>query len=116
MKKHYLFILGIFASCEYTPIIAPAGKTGDISFSTDIQPIFTAKCTGCHAGASAPKGLDLTAGKAYNDIVPGFVNLNSPEESVIYTHPSPDGSHYAKYSSSEAENILNWIKQGALDN
>ncbi len=124
MKTIYLLfvvvIVGFMASCtynEYVPEVAPPiDSTDTISFATDIQPIFTAKCIGCHAGSSAPMGLDLEEGVSYDKIVPSHVNLDSPEESLIYTHPSPDGSHYAKYTAAEAQLVLVWIQQGAQNN
>lgn len=36
------------------------------TFATDIQPIFTNNCTGCHGGSG---GLFLTAGQAYTNLV-----------------------------------------------
>ncbi len=39
------------------------------SFANDIQAIFTARCTGCHAGAFAPHGLDLTTGNSRGNLV-----------------------------------------------
>lgn len=44
-------------------------------YTTTIQPIFNAKCTACHAGASAPQGMDLTTGNSFGMIV----NVNSHE-------------------------------------
>src|SRR6185295_16861231 len=44
-------------------------------YTSTIQPIFNAKCTACHAGASAPKGLDLTTGNSFAKLV----NVNSVE-------------------------------------
>jgi len=44
-------------------------------YTSKIQPIFNAKCTACHAGASAPQGMDLTAGVSFAMIV----NINSHE-------------------------------------
>src|SRR5262245_20404801 len=42
----------------------------DVSFSGDIQPIFTARCASaaCH-GAASEAGLNLTAGKSYAALV-----------------------------------------------
>lgn len=42
-----------------------------VSFAGDIQPIFDADCNrgGCHGGASPAGGLDLTAGRAYQELV-----------------------------------------------
>lgn len=48
------------------------GENGDeISFAADVQPIFTNSCalSGCHAGGSPARGLNLTEGQAYANIV-----------------------------------------------
>jgi mono/diheme cytochrome c family protein len=45
-------------------------------YTSTIQPIWDAKCIGCHnGGASAPKGLDLTAGNSYGLLF----NVNATE-------------------------------------
>jgi hypothetical protein len=46
----------------------------------------------------------------------GLVVANDANGSRIYTYPLPDGSHYAKYTSSQAALIKVWIDQGALEN
>jgi hypothetical protein len=40
-------------------------------FVADVQPIFNGNCafSGCHAGASSPQGLDLSAGVSYGLLV-----------------------------------------------
>ena len=45
-----------------------------------------------------------------------YINLTTPENSLIYTKPSPGASHGATYSTEEAAFVLAWIKQGAEDN
>lgn len=106
-------------SCEYKfivePVIPPPDPTDTISFSLEIEPIFTDNgCIGCHPGLQPP---DLTVGNAYNSIASeGLINESDPELSIIYTEPSPDGSHYAKYSALQASILLVWIEQGAHNN
>src|SRR5689334_530452 len=56
---------------------APAPAPAPVSFSRDIQPIFTQNCAkvGCHAGATShpsSKPLNLEAGQAYTNIVAVF--------------------------------------------
>jgi hypothetical protein len=45
--------------------------SASVSFAAAVQPIFTASCAqnGCHKGIAAQGGLDLSAGKAYADLV-----------------------------------------------
>src|SRR5439155_3157437 len=44
--------------------VVAVAATG-ISFATCVQTVFTANCTGCHAGAGAPQGLNLVSGSSY---------------------------------------------------
>lgn len=106
-------------SCEYEFIqVEDVDPNTPVSFSSDIVPIFTTgnNCTGCHKpGATSP---DFTAGSAYNSIVPNLINSENPEESKIYKYPNPSTSthNFRKYTQTQASLILNWIKQGALNN
>lgn len=121
MKKIYfvfiVVIVGFMSSCtynEYVPEELPPVDTSKVySFALDVQPIFSAKCTGCHGTAA---GLSLEEGNAYDNIVPARINADVPEESLIYTKPLPTGTHSAKYSAEEAQNVLLWIEQGAKNN
>ncbi len=42
-----------------------------VSFSSDLQPVLTSRCalSGCHAGAVPVQDLDLSAGRAFDQIV-----------------------------------------------
>ena len=88
------------------------------SFSQEIQPIFSAKCTGCHPPVM---GLDLTEGNAYNSINNAtYIDLANPSQSRIYTFPISAGheisSNGRNYSSNEAALVLKWIEEGAENN
>lgn len=115
------FIVLLFSQCKYDfivpeEVIDPTDPTvEDVSFSSEIAPIFTnLDCIACHnTGGRAP---DLTSANAYSSIVPSHVNLDNPEESEIYTMPSPNGSHPKKYSEAQAALVLTWITQGAQNN
>ncbi|MFC0875723.1 hypothetical protein ACE01N_03970 [Saccharicrinis sp. FJH2] len=113
----FIIMLG-FVACEYTDIIEDDGSGSvpeSVSFSADIEPIFTTQsCTNCHPSMKKP---DLSAGNAYESIMDlGLVNTSNPAESELYTKPSPDGSHGAKYTSAQAKLVLAWIEQGAKNN
>ena len=85
-----------------------------VSFAAEIQTIFTAKCIACHPPTL---NLDLTEGSAYASIImPKYINLGTPAESLIYTKPAPTGSHFQKYTTTEAAIVLKWIEEGAKDN
>jgi hypothetical protein len=111
----------LFSQCKYDFIvpetITPPDPDGDpISYSTQIQPIFTAKCVSCHK----PNGTmpDLTSNNSYNQVVPDQINTSKPEESLIYTFPAPSTSVHSwkKYSANEANLVLIWITEGAENN
>ncbi len=105
------------SSCEWvtiepvTPELPPPDV--EISFATEIQPIFNGTCTGCHGNAG---GLDLSEGNSYANIQNGRIDATTPAESEIYTKPNPSGSHPAKYSTTEAALVLRWIEEGAKNN
>lgn len=87
-----------------------------ISFATQIQPIFTAKCVSCHPPTA---NLDLSQGVAYGQITQSrYIDLGNPEESLIYTYPSPTSAthSYRKYTAQEAFLLLTWIQEGAENN
>ncbi|MCD4736241.1 MAG: hypothetical protein K8R53_09375 [Bacteroidales bacterium] len=121
--SYLFFILGflvLFASCEYDYIEKDPGidPNDTISFSAQVVPVFESNsCTGCHNDSGSPQ-LDLTAENAYNSLTSlGMVDTIAPESSKIYTYPHPVSGDHLPYSSlDEAEIILQWIKQGALDN
>ncbi|RKD88435.1 c-type cytochrome [Mangrovibacterium diazotrophicum] len=122
--KVYLLIalLGLaFSACVYdfeaVEVIEEIPDTQVISFSETIIPIFESKCTSCHKVGGIKPVPDLTAANAYNSINSStYINATTPENSLIYTKPSPDGSHSAKYTRQEAAFVLAWINQGAQDN
>lgn len=128
MKKYtILFGLLIFlAACQYEsikleeiPPPPPIDTTVDLSFATEIVPIFTDgnNCTACHkTGGTAP---DLSAANAYQSLVNGsYVVSNNPEASKIYTYPNTSsGGHVWKvYTNHQAELLFTWINQGAKNN
>ncbi len=110
----------IFGGCTYNwiveeDVIDPSDPDApEVSFSEEIVPIFASKCTACHyTGNQMP---DLTADNAYTSLnTSRYINTSSPEESLIYTKPSPTGSH-VQYSEAEAALVLTWITQGAQNN
>jgi hypothetical protein len=125
MNKYIKILLGfticVFLGygCEKENIKQPKTNTNtntnanvEISFSKDIVPIFNAKCISCHyTGGTVPN----LSKDPYNNIISGgFVDINSPSSSKLYviiTTTSMGGTN-----SSEKNEILTWIKQGALDN
>ncbi len=79
------------------PVPPEWGAARPIEFESDIQPILTKHCAGCHGGA-APKGsFDFSAGKAFlairtnNLVVCSSVNLDG-----AVTKPKQYGSHVSR--------------------
>jgi hypothetical protein len=67
----------------------PDGPTFASVFARVLQP----NCSGCHAGSSAPGGLDFSGkAKAYASLTraPAHVIAGKPEESVLFVRISPD--------------------------
>ena len=109
--------VSLLSACEYEwiePDLPPIPDT--VSFSADVMPIFN---EGCNSGAchgTGGKVPDLSEGQAYNALMNGgYVDLNTPEASVIYTCiKTGTMKPYAK--TGDAEIILAWIEQGAENN
>ena len=119
-----------------TPL-TPPDTSGTVSFSTDIQPILTTTCGGCHSanGIADLSGiaLRLTQAESYD----GMVNQLSVQDtsltlvipgnstaSLVYQKVSSDappvGDRMPQFapalSAAEILLIQNWIDQGALNN
>jgi hypothetical protein len=115
------------------------GPGNDVSFSAEIQPIFTANCalSGCHTGTSPAAGQNLSAGQAYSNIVnvasttlPSMdrVEPGQPDQSFlvhkIQGTQGPLGSNMGArmplnanpLSQTQIDLIRSWITQGALNN
>ena len=117
----FMFLIGILilASCAkdtVVPVQSNINPNLKISFKDTIQPIFTGSCAvaGCHSGSVNP---DLQAGQAYNSLKSGnFINTGSPAQSILYTEMAPGGGMSSHCTVNQADLVLAWIKQGALDN
>jgi hypothetical protein len=94
--------------------------TKQVSFASDIIPIFNSSCnmSGCHSsGGHSP---NLIAANAYSSLTNGnYIDLDTPENSPIYlwmtgkkSTPMPVGGMNTTYNSL----VLAWIKQGAKNN
>lgn len=113
-----MLFLAFSTGCYYDQVL-PVGPdpNDEISFGTQIQPIFTNKCVACHAPGGVASLLDLTEGNAYDNInTAQYINAADPKSSLIYTKPAPNGGHGAQYSQSESGTVLLWIEQGAENN
>jgi len=79
-----------FSGCKSSPPIAVTPPAAGVSFSKDIQPIFTTSCVICHQGTGGPSGLSLEPSSAYKNLI----NVKSAESSLARVAPvAPDKSY-----------------------
>lgn len=106
-------------SCYYDkfPIVDDTPPTVDISFATEIQPIFNNNCVSCHAGSVAP---DLRSGNAYSAIMSNsYIVANDLAASKLYQRLTGNGNIMPPSGALSSVNInlvKNWILQGAKNN
>ena len=110
----------VLISCTHkSPVIIP-----DVSFKNDIVPVFQASCAlngSCHLGANNTNlQVNLDSGAAYNTIIAKqLINTSNPTASLLYVELSNGIMPKAPYralSSIQVSLILDWIKQGGLNN
>lgn len=98
---------------EYIQTAPPPDPSVPISFATDMQPFFNARCVSCHGNVQP----NLEENKAYNNLIQGgYINLATPENSLLYTKINVGGSMEGFANSAERQMTLLWIEQGALNN
>ena len=110
--------------------------TGPVSFAADIQPIFSARCTGCHSGGFPSGGMNLSSGVAYANIVNVTSNCTASLKRIVPSSRSsslmwlktsndpakcgsamPFGSPGLKTTApADFAKLERWIDEGALDN
>jgi hypothetical protein len=103
-------------------LVAREGDAAGVSFSSEIQPIFDAKCAVCHPVSY--EYLDLRQGRSYDELVrvssalqPAFERVlpGRPELSYLLTHV-PDPSREGLLADDEKALISAWIEEGAPNN
>lgn len=94
--------------------------TRDVTFATDVAPIFEKNCSlsGCHVtGAISP---DLSPSNAYNSLANGgYLDIANPANSKVYGFVSGKLTPAMPVSGADPEiasMILAWIQQGAQNN
>jgi hypothetical protein len=123
MKKSILLIFTLVGiiylqSCQYAWLEEPPAPPlpDTVSYSADIQPIWDKSCnkSGCHApGGFSP---DLTEANSYSQLwADELVDTAMPASSVIYQKIA-DGSMKFYAKPGDAELVLKWIEDGALNN
>lgn len=125
-----IFLLLTSCTAEEGPIFIETDEPFEVSFSADIQPIFTNNCIQCH-DQSHPTGLDLREGMSYNLLVNATstnyapnprIEPSSTENSVLWHKIINDGVFGQQMppigdglSNFEIQKIEEWILQGALN-
>jgi len=93
-----------------------------VSFSKELQPIFTAKCAlnGCHVnGGQAP---DLENGESYSSLSSAkFYNIAAPKSSILYERLTGALAPAMPVNGTNNPDNINalvlaWITQGAKNN
>ncbi len=114
-----LFSVSLVLSSCYKDVILPAVVTTKppqyVSFSTDLQPIFTTNCalSGCHVkGSQVPY---LSADVSYQQLLGGFVNTIKPDQSEIYIQINGNMQVHIP-NADDRQKIYDWIRNGAPNN
>lgn len=116
-------------------LVTVSGQSTAVSFAASVQPIFTARCAGCHTGVGStlPGAMNLSAGSAWAQIVnvgsmesPGLMRVKpgdvtnsylarkiDPTVGAISGAQMPDGG---TLTAQQIQTIKTWIQQGALNN
>ena len=82
----------------------------EIKFATQIQPIFTSNCIGCH---NASRNPDLREGFARSSLIPQYVTASNADASPLYIKLA--GGHQG-LATDKITLIKTWINQGAKNN
>jgi len=128
-----LFVFGLTA-CDMGSEPEESDGNGDVTFSEDVQPIFTDNCafSGCHGTSNTQQNLVLTEGEAYGNIVdvaseerPDLdrVEPGAPDSSFLYLKLQENPPARARMplngpylSEGQIETIGTWIEEGAENN
>ncbi len=116
MKKILFFLLATFSvamitltSCKKDPV----DETVDVSFKTEILPIFAKNCStsGCHDTETAKKDIIL---EKHDQIAPKAANLIKTMRHEDGVSPMPKNAD--KLADNDIELFSKWIEQGKKDN
>lgn len=113
-----LFVTVGLTSC-YKDVILPKVATTKppqfVSFSNDLQPVFTTNCalSGCHVkGGQTPY---LTPDISYQQLLGGYVNTIKPEQSELYIMVNGNMQVHIP-DAADRQRIYDWIRNGAPNN
>jgi hypothetical protein len=115
-------LVAVMSGC-YRDIINPGsdpnGPPQNVSFSGDLLPLFSKSCAsaGCHDATPAHKP-SLVTENAYTAIISGgYVNTAVPTSSHLYlVVKSGEMPPTGGLKASDAQKILDWVRNGAPNN
>ena len=97
-----------------------------LSFKTDVAPLFDANCATCHHhAAGATSGVDLSAANAYASLMGNnskgivYIKAGDPDNSVLMDYLTANGENQMPTSGLNPEvnaAVSTWIQQGAKNN
>ena len=113
-------IAGLFALTPFGFLLASGNQNQKVNFAQDIEPIFKAHCSSCHAGQGSSAKLDLASpasiqkgGRGGKLFIPG-----NPDESLLMVRLLGQGGMpqmpmgFKALSKDEIDKIRLWIQQG----
>lgn len=118
-------LLAISCNKDEGPIIIPPitsgtlSTTDTISYTKDIQPIFTNNCIGCHNNTHPQ--LDLTSGLSYNELLVSgasapYIDTTNATLSILYVRMTTDMPSSGILPATETNKVLKWIEEGGKNN
>lgn len=114
-----VFLVVAVEGCNYRePKISKTLTNNGLTFTALREQIFKNNCIGCHSGADAAMGIDLSD---YTELMKsnfGVVTAGNPLNSTLYLNVQsgrmPPGG--PRLSDTEIKSIFDWIKEGAREN
>jgi len=106
------------SSSSPAPTPTPSTSTAVTTLSTDVMPILTSKCKGCH-GSSGNFTITSSSATYTNIISNSLVNTTTPTSSKLLQKPTGNshvGGTVISTSSTEYTTLKAWITQGAKNN
>lgn len=87
--------------------------TAQFKYGANIAPVLSANCTGCHSGAGASGGVDLSNYNSVKTLATNGRLVGAVTHAPGYS-PMPQGA--AKLSECQLTQIQKWVAAGALNN
>lgn len=95
------------------PVTEIPTLTGDPTYDNYVGALFTVKCTGCHEGETAPKGVDLSSySAAMKGGEDGTVIISGDADNSLLIQIQ-SAAHFSNFTSEELDIVKQWINLGA---